>query len=180
MDGAARESRLNDLDCIFCGRWFPTFSILFAHVARAHARVPFLRTGHGELDAVPSVVGRLAARTRLQQQGSVSAPMGIPKPTGGTSGSDFNPFIKPKDIGKGVVTVMLQGGARMHDGNFGPQIIVPVKVKGKVFDWSFGLNSGNHNRLFKRFGQNENKWKGAVKVTIKKGLSGNPYIAIVD
>lgn len=104
--------------------------------------------------------------------------MGIPKPS--AQGERGTPFLKANAIGpkgtKGVVT--FAGEPREADGEYGPQIIVPVTCKGKRYDWAFGVNSGNHRRLYDRFG--DKTPKGTAKVEVKEGVSGNPYVALSD
>lgn len=106
--------------------------------------------------------------------------MAIPKPKGNSGGEGSVPFLKAAQLGKsGRGKLTLLGEARQQKGTFGEQLIVAVKLGAKRYDWAFGLNSGNHTRLFKRFGSNPKKWKGAIRVE-RKEFNGNDYVAVTD
>lgn len=104
----------------------------------------------------------------------------IPKPKAAAATDQFAPFLKVSHLGKAKKgTIVLLGQARHQDGAFGPQIIVRVKHLGKEYDLAFSVDSGNHRRLFDRFGANPKKWKGSVKVGAKE-FNKNPYVAVLD
>lgn len=104
----------------------------------------------------------------------------VSKPTGGSGGvgGDFLKVAMVGKIGK-KATLTLLGSGEEKKGNFGPQISIAVRYKNKPYVWSFGQNSGNHSRLFKRFGASFKKWKGTVQVEVKE-FNGNDYLAVVD
>ena len=103
----------------------------------------------------------------------------VSKPqSGGGTGGDF---LKARMIGKlgTKSTLKLMGTGEERSGNFGPQITVTCKWRGKDYRWSFGKDSGNHTRLYKRFGASFKKWKGEIKVEVKE-FNGNDYLAVLD
>lgn len=104
----------------------------------------------------------------------------VSKPTGGSGGA-AGEFLKVKMVGKqGTKTsLVLTGSGEERAGTYGPQITLSCKWRGKDYRWSFGQNSGNHTRLYKRFGGSFKKWKGTVKVEVKE-FNGNDYLAVVD
>jgi hypothetical protein len=173
LEGNARSSAFADLDCLFCGRWFTNFYTLGDHTVRTHGdRLPTSadpRRGIGDGFRRESVTER---QTRM-----ASDKVSKPEVGKGTSGE----FLKAKMVGKlgAKTTLTLMGTGEERAGNFGPQITVGCKMKGKDYQWSFGLNGGNHTRLFDRFGSSFKKWKGVVKVEVKE-FNGNEYLAVID
>lgn len=107
--------------------------------------------------------------------------MAIPKPSNENQGSNGTfPFLKASNLPKkGKAKLTLIGNVRMMDGRFGEQLVVDVKFGVKMYAWSIKLNSGNHSRLFDRFGANEKKWKGTVTVERDEYL-GNEYVKVSD
>lgn len=111
--------------------------------------------------------------------------MALPKPEGATGGggdsASFAPFIKAKDIGKkegDSATLTFLGRAHLVDGNFGEQLVADVKHGNKEYGFGITLTSVNYRLLYERFGRNEKKWKGAVKVVLKRGASKKLYLAV--
>lgn len=103
----------------------------------------------------------------------------MPAPADGPAG-DFPDFLRASDLGKkigakGTITFLGKPGRRI-DSQFGVQWAFPVKFKGKVYDWPIRENSGNHRRMFDRFGGKAPK--GTVNVELKD-YNRNLYIAIV-
>jgi hypothetical protein len=95
------------------------------------------------------------------------------------TGGDFDPFFKADIIGKlgstGTITVL--GGPEEVESEFSDAQI-PIKFKGKKYSMGLKWNSGNHTRLFRKFGSNPKKWKGSVKVEVKH-FKKNDYVAVV-
>src|SRR5580698_2739126 len=84
-------------------------------------------------------------------------------------GGDFDPFLKPEHIGNGKLgaraSVTFTGVAEVDTENeYGARIQCSVKVKGKPFTYGVKFESGSYGRLYKKFGNNLKKWKGAVTV----------------
>lgn len=167
---SASRTAIHDLDCLFCPKWFANFDTLSAHVRIAHSA-----DRHGP---VPEYVPTARQGVTVNK---------IPKPNmDDAGGGDFPDFLKPKDIGNGkagaTAIVMLTGAeVRMQDGNFGAQMIVPIKLGKTDFDWSVKLDTPNHRALFERFGSVPKKWKGKkltlqINPPIRKGY--RPYIAV--
>lgn len=105
----------------------------------------------------------------------------LPKPELPENG-DYAPFLKigsitARDRKMGGKITFLGGETRTVEGQFGTQVLVPVKYDGDRFDLGMTPSSGNYSRLYKKFGANAKKWKGVLKFTIKKNL-GKDYIAI--
>lgn len=117
------------------------------------------------------------------------APKKAPRTTGGglpnpdsnhdAAAGNFAPFLKASAIGKegtkATITFTGQPG-RAVSSDFGDQIAFPVKFGGKLYDFGIKIGSGNHTRLFDRFGKKPPK--GAVKVEVKT-FNRNAYVAIV-
>lgn len=104
---------------------------------------------------------------------------GMPEPTDGPAG-EFPEFLRAADLGKkeGVkgTIAFLGKPARKIESQFGVQFAFPVRFRGKVYDWPIRLDSGNHRRIFDRFGKKTPK--GSVNVELKT-YNRNLYIAIV-
>jgi hypothetical protein len=110
---------------------------------------------------------------------TAAAAAGMPEPTDGPAG-DLPEFLRAADLGKkegakGSIT-FLGKPARKIESQFGVQFAFPVKFKGKTYDWPIRLDSGNHRRIFDRFGKKTPK--GSVNVELKT-YNRNLYIAIV-
>lgn len=102
---------------------------------------------------------------------------GLPVPTNG--GGDFAPFLKARDIGKlGKVATITVLGAPVESESEFSDMTLPVKFKGAEYAFGLKTSGGNYARLYKRFGPNEKKWKGAVKVEIKN-FKKHDYVAVV-
>jgi hypothetical protein len=104
---------------------------------------------------------------------------GMPEPSEGPAG-DLPEFLRASDLGKkegtrGTITFLGKPGRRI-ESQFGIQYAFPVRFKGKVYDWPVRVDSGNHRRIFDRFGKKVPK--GSVNVELKM-YNRNPYIAIV-
>ena len=110
---------------------------------------------------------------------TTAAADGMPEPAEGASG-DLPQFLRASDLGKkegakGSI-VFLGKPARRIESQFGVQFAFPVKFKGKTYDWPIRVDSGNHRRIFDRFGKKAPK--GSVAVELKT-YNRNLYIAIV-
>lgn len=115
----------------------------------------------------------------------------LPKPTGKSRGSmkggklpppdggDFDPFLKAEDIGKlgTKATITVVGAPEEVESEFS-DLQMPVKFKGSQYSMGLKVSGGNYARLFKKFGDNPRKWKGAVKVEVKH-FKKNDYVAVV-
>ena len=103
----------------------------------------------------------------------------IPPPT--TSIKDrLAPFLKAKDIAeKGVTKITLHGATREYNSQFGKGIDVACNIGTQQFSWTIKYGSGNHSRLFSRFGEDAENWKGVVTVE-RKEYKGREYVAVVD
>jgi hypothetical protein len=117
--------------------------------------------------------------------------MNLPKPAGrsrGTSragklpppdGGDFDPFFKAEDIGKlGKTAVITVTGPPEEVESEFSDMQMPIKFKGKLYSMGLKISGGNYSRLYKKFGDNPKKWRGAVKVEVKH-FKSNDYVAVV-
>src|SRR5271156_2725045 len=103
----------------------------------------------------------------------------IRKPEKSEGSTDYHPWLTPDALGKsGKGTVNLLGTMRASNSEFGEGIVLDVKGNGTVYSWTVRYDTPNHSKLHERFGDSEKKWKGAVKVEVKKH-KGKEYIAIV-
>lgn len=111
--------------------------------------------------------------------------MKAPKPE--NDGQDYQPFFKLTTLSsaelkratKDHIVVTLRGKLRTQDSQYGKQLVVSIMHNGKTYDWPVRINSGNHARLFTRFGDNGAKWRGAVKLSVRE-FNGQDYLAVVD
>ena len=174
--GERTRDKQNDLDCIECGRWFPTFDRLARHMAARHGRPTPNLPGDVELPEKQSPVRRtqtaMAKKTKAPKRGM------LPTPEADGAG-EFNAFIKANDIGKlgAEATLTFTGESRLADGGFGEQLVCEVKYGRQVYDYAIKLSSPSYRILFERFGKDPAKWRGAVKVTIKNFMNKD-YIAV--
>lgn len=103
--------------------------------------------------------------------------MAIPKPT---SNEEGGPFLKTMHISqKGKTKLLLVGPASLAQGQYGEQILIPAKIGKKEYTFAVTVDSGNHSRLYARFGNNERKWKGVIQVQIAEHLD-KQYIQVAD
>lgn len=93
--------------------------------------------------------------------------MTIPAPQSNGKGGSFAPFLKREHI-KGDKATLNFLGARIPDGKSFSDLYVDVKIGREAFTWGLKADSRNYAALFKRFGSNEKKWTGSVKVEIAK------------
>jgi hypothetical protein len=99
------------------------------------------------------------------------------KPENGAT--DYAPWLTPEVFGKsGKGTVNLVGTMRASSSQFGEGIVLDVEVGGSRFSWTVKYSSPNYTLLHQRFGNSENKWKGAVKVEVKEH-KGKEFVAVV-
>ena len=104
----------------------------------------------------------------------------IRKPENENGSTDYHPWLTPEVFGKsGKRTVTLLGTMRPGKSQFGDGIILDVKVNGLMFSWSVKYARGNYSKLYEKFGDSENNWKGSVKVEVQEYL-GNKHIAVVS
>jgi hypothetical protein len=96
----------------------------------------------------------------------------LPQPEGGS----FNPFLKVDALGKKGYGTLEVTGVRDAPPDSFSEIVIEVKLGGKVYDWGMKFSSGNYRRLFERFGANPKKWRGRVEVGIKE-YAGKKYVA---
>jgi hypothetical protein len=105
--------------------------------------------------------------------------MSIPAPNNANNVGGA-PFLKTMHLAKkGLTQLTLLGKAHVQDGQYGQQILVPCKIGKKEYTFAVKVDSGNHSRLFARFGANENKWKGAIKVQVASHM-GRDYVQVAD
>jgi len=153
---------------------------LARHMAARHGRPTPNRPGDVELPPKQpqGARKRIMAKKPARRTAPAQRRGGIPAPAQSDRTSEYNPFIKAADIGgiDDTAVLTLTGKVRVGDSGFGEQMICEVKYNRETYDWGFKVNGANHRILFKRFGSNESKWRGAVNVTIKE-FNGNPYIA---
>jgi len=104
----------------------------------------------------------MAKRTREEAPSHTDEDRGAPE----QSGTGYNPFLKPDDIGhNGPVELALTGWVRRTVGRFGPQIVIEVTGPGgKTYDFGIKEGSPNHRMLFKAMGRNEKEWAGRLVV----------------
>jgi hypothetical protein len=101
----------------------------------------------------------------------------LPQPTAGIGG---NTFLKVSDLPrKGNAKLTILGNARESTSQFGEGIELDVKLGNKTFTWTVQYSSVNYTRLYKRFAEDVNKWKGTVNVT-RGEYAGKEYIKVVD
>lgn len=162
--------------CFYCDRRFPGrqgAAELDRHMVRACRLAPAIaryRTPPAPLENDDM------SRKRTREN---TAAAGMPEPTEGPSG-DFPEFLRASDLGRkegarGTITFLGKPGRKI-ESQFGVQYAFPVKFKGKVYDWPVRIDSGNHRRMFDRFGKKTPK--GSVNVELKT-YNRNLYIAIV-
>lgn len=98
---------------------------------------------------------------------------GSSKPITEPEGGDF---LKPSDLGKKPLTakiVDVSGGT----SKFGPCWNVLVESRLGEHIWTVKENSGNHIRLYKRYGE---KWVGKkIKLGVKRHMEKD-YVAVLD
>lgn len=106
--------------------------------------------------------------------------MTIPAPSKDGSGNG-SPFLKVMHVNaKGLTAVNFLGKpVQVTDGEFGQQLLVPVSIGKKEYTFAVKIDSGNHARLFAKFGSNEKKWKGKVNVQVAE-FRGNEYVQVAD
>lgn len=111
------------------------------------------------------------SRGKIQPRGGL-----LPEPQ---SGGDFDPFLKASDIGKlgTTATITITGGPEESESEFS-DATMPVRFKGRDYALGIKWEGGNYARLFKRFGANPKKWKGTVKVEVKR-FKKKDYVAVV-
>ena len=118
--------------------------------------------------SIPKPTGRNASSSRRGGK--------LPKPEGG----DFDPFFGAKDVGKegtkGKFTVL--GAPELTPDSEFSDMQMPILYKGSRFALGMKVSGGNYARLYKRFGDNEKKWKGTVAFQVKH-FKKNDYIAVV-
>jgi hypothetical protein len=100
----------------------------------------------------------------------------LPQPE---AGGDFDPFLKASDIGKLGATGSIQvcGAPEESESEFS-DATMPVRFRGHDYALGIKWSGGNYARLFKKFGANPKKWKGSVKVEIKR-FKKRDYVAVV-
>ncbi|HJR08446.1 MAG TPA: hypothetical protein VJ842_14385 [Pyrinomonadaceae bacterium] len=179
-DGEIERDAINVLDCVYCGAWFPTFERLAKHVSLQHDPLMIKRPLHERTRPMAKAAKTRPSFKKVSAKKKTAAKSGrIPAPSGDAQ-SSFSPFLKAETIGGegDAASIKLVGDARLVDGAFGEQIVIPVKVNGKSFDWAIGVDSVNHRLLHERFGANSARWRGTVRVVIKESRQGRDYIAV--
>jgi len=105
--------------------------------------------------------------------------MPIPAPNNDNSVGGA-PFLKTMHLSKkGVTSITLLGGAKLTNGQYGDQIVTPCKLGKKEYFFAIKVDSGNHSRLFARFGAKEANWKGKVNVRVAEHM-GRDYVQVAD
>jgi hypothetical protein len=103
----------------------------------------------------------------------------LPAPT--STGGDFDPFLKAENIGNGKVgataSITVLSAPEPSESEFS-DMTMPVRLKGASYAMGLKTSGGNYSRLYKRFGANPKKWKGAVKVEVKE-FKKKRYVAVV-
>jgi len=168
------------LDCVFCGKRVGVdFNSLAYHVRHVCPRAPSGIIEQRDQETRPMAKKRTTPEPDEPRTGWAS-PTDVDD-TGSWSGERVQ-FLKASDIGKAgaraTLTILAKPEARIVASKFGEQIILPVKLGPKRYDWGFGMNSGNHKRLHARF-----KGKapaGKVRVEVMAGASGNLFVAVSD
>lgn len=192
MDGEAERDERNDLDCVICGRWFPTFERLATHMAARHGPPTPSAPVYVELPALtgrqkasfPERQNRPMAKKKTASKATERKAGGaLPAPAESESQTDLNAFLKADDIGDvdDSKTVKLTGVVRgPQAGTFGEEVIVEVRVGRETKDWSVRTDSPNYRMLIERFGNRPPKgWSGkSVDVTIRMSRQDRAYIAI--
>jgi hypothetical protein len=174
-DGAPKRDAINDLDCIDCGAWFPSFAELAAHVTNRHT-APQAQKDDRDMRTPKS---KRAARATSEKDAAMKGTR-IPKSDSGGTG-EYNPFLKVEHVGKRLgarATLVLTGAARVSDGTYGQQILAEVKIGSKLFDYAVKVNSMNHSILEQRVGDDTKRWKGKKLPVIVKENMGKLYVAI--
>ncbi len=181
LDGYRRGDGINDLDCIYCHRWFRNFDRLAMHMHARHGRPTPNQPGDVELPAtrtrpafVPISKGWTPVAKRKTSGGK------LPPPASAGANNELNQFVKVDDLGGigdvGVFT--FTGDNRLGTSNFDKeQIICEVKFNDRTFDWGINLSSPNYRLLFDKFGDDIDRWRGKVNVVVKQGTR-SPFIAV--
>lgn len=106
------------------------------------------------------------------------------RPAPATQESEFNAFLKAEHIGKlgTIASLVLTGFNRRHPkGTYGPEIIVEaVDSNGVAYDFSMREGSPNHRKLFRAFGDDERKWKGAIAVKVQLSANKREFVSITE
>lgn len=176
VDGSATRTSTNDLDCLFCDRWFPSFATLAQHVKAEHSTAR-------DSDA-PRRIGHAVAGRSMKNE--------LPTPPDRIANKkhdepDFNEFLKPSHIGRAgtQAIITLTGTTRQARGAYGDQVVVECTLgkgrKAKTFDFAVTVGKPNYRILYDKFGKNPKKWRGPVTVEsaapLRRGY--NPYIVVV-
>jgi hypothetical protein len=159
--------RDESLDCYWCGQQFDDFKGLALHVQN-HGVENFdeaLRYYAAQAIKGPNPSEEECAREFGPLKGEKQ--MAIPAPQSNGKGSSFAPFLKREHI-KGDKATLNFLGARIPDGKSFSDLYVDVKIGREAFTWGLKADSRNYAALFKRFGSNEKRWTGSVKVEIAK------------
>jgi hypothetical protein len=186
MDGERRRDRVNDLDCYFCGRWFPTFDRLAKHTYARHGpptpgNEPKTATRPAFVPVTQEVESAMAKRSTKAAKPAARRGNALPTPADSGTSSEYNPFLKAENIGEtgDEATLTLTGApTRIVDGAYGEQIVCEVKFERKTYDWGINTDSPNYRMLFERFGKDSRKWRGAVRVVVKDSRNNRPFIAV--
>jgi hypothetical protein len=125
----------------------------------------------------PFGFNRCICKNRSRNEESMS----IPAPTNDNGSGSSTPFLKPMHVSKkGFTTLTLLGKpVPVNESQYGQQLLVPIKIGAKEYTFAIKVDSGNHARLYRKFGSNEKKWKGPVKVQLAEHM-GNQYIQVAD
>ena len=145
----ANDMRDESLDCYWCGQRFDDFKELAFHVQN-----------HG-VENFDEAIRHYTAKAAREDVNI----MAIPAPQSNGKGGSFAPFLKREHI-KGDKATLNFIGARIPNGKSFSDLYVDVKIGREAFTWGLKADSRNYAALFKRFGSNEKKWTGAVKVEI--------------
>lgn len=199
-DGSPVKDSINVLDCALCegAAWFPTFERLARHMKEYHDPHPENATAllhsarelkrwkrHEQRKEYFSMKNTPARKNRKRKplERPTRRSAGLPEPSGDAP-SSFQPFLKAEHIGKkvgsiGSLKIKPNSEPRMVDGNFGEQIVLPVILNGKQYDWAITVDSVNHRILFDRFGANPANWRGTLRVETKMSRQNRLYVALV-
>lgn len=92
--------------------------------------------------------------------------------------AELTPFLKAKHIGKAGkrASLVIVGKARLHNSQFGEQVLVPVKLGKVAYEFAIGTDKPNYPIMWDLMGD-PNKWKGKISVAVVAGMNGD-YIAI--
>lgn len=146
-----QSARDESLDCYWCGKLCKDFKELAIHVQN-----------HG-VECFDEAISYYLKILKGENDMSLPAPEKNPN-------NVRKDFLTAKHFnGHGSGTVLMIGAREPSPGsNSYSDVFIDVRVNGKEYTWGLKASSRNYAYLFDKFGKDEKRWKGSVKVTIAK------------